>query len=200
MTSAALKIDTYSDFLLSKKEELNQKGYIFLEEDDLPLSQKDWQFVEDELNSVNFTPVESTEGGEEGRASIFRVKMSKITNVHLRGLWDFLNGSLFHGMIETLTDRKDLFIDRCQAHTYFKGGYIGRHADIAKYPDYKFSLVLFRTDDYEGGEINFYLESGETLSVTPKARSVVLFDSRIPHDVSAVVSGTRSTLCNFYSS
>ena len=72
------------------------------------------------------------------------------------------------------------------------------HIDTIKYEDEDthnprpiINVLLYLTDDYDGGEIVFP-DCG--VSLKPKAGSVVVFDSDLMHGVNAVVSGERKTL------
>jgi predicted 2-oxoglutarate/Fe(II)-dependent dioxygenase YbiX len=59
------------------------------------------------------------------------------------------------------------------------------------------NALLYVTDEYEGGNINFP-EYG--ISIKPKAGSVLVFDSGVLHGVDAVTSGERLTVqSNLYS-
>lgn len=67
------------------------------------------------------------------------------------------------------------------------------HDDVTKYnpadgPRCDTTVLLYLGDDYEGGEISF---PDLDVTIKPENGSVLVFDSRLMHSVSAVKSGTR---------
>lgn len=91
-----------------------------------------------------------------------------------------------------------------------EGQEIGSHTDDAgAYNDNLmdhdgYSALLYLTDDYVGGEIEFYdeahWENGKQLSYHPKAGTLIHFkgDHYSPHAVKLVESGERCNLIFFY--
>jgi hypothetical protein len=61
----------------------------------------------------------------------------------------------------------------------------------------KYSSIIYLTEDYEGGEIEF-IDYG--IICKPKAGDLILFPAKgVMHKVNPVISGKRSTIVAFYS-
>ena len=76
------------------------------------------------------------------------------------------------------------------------GGYYGFHADSAfmgKDPEIRtdFSMTLFLTDDYEGGELTLHYPSGEIRTVKEPKGTLVFYPSTVMHEVTPVTKGDR---------
>lgn len=59
-----------------------------------------------------------------------------------------------------------------------------------------YTAILYTTEDYEGGEITFYDggpdEKDKSVTYSPKAGSLFLFEGITPHSVNPVISGRRA--------
>jgi len=88
--------------------------------------------------------------------------------------------------------------DRMSVLKYETAGYLPAHTDHG-ISSRTLSVVLYLNDDYEGGEITFpYV--GDGVTIKPTAGSAIFFPSMFVyvHEVSAVTSGTRYALPNWY--
>jgi hypothetical protein len=73
----------------------------------------------------------------------------------------------------------------------------GAHEDNYNSGYITYSSIIYLTDDYEGGEIEF-LDYG--IIHKPKAGDLILFPSKgVLHQVNPVISGKRATIVAFYS-
>jgi Rps23 Pro-64 3,4-dihydroxylase Tpa1-like proline 4-hydroxylase len=81
---------------------------------------------------------------------------------------------------------------------YEKSGYLPAHIDHGS-SSRTLSVVMYLNDDYDGGEITFP-HVGKGVSIKPSAGSIIFFPSMFVfvHEVSAVTSGTRYALPNWY--
>jgi len=81
-------------------------------------------------------------------------------------------------------------------HTDNRGAYEGTMKNAG------YSVLVYLTDDYTGGEILFYDDSqgNNSTSYHPKAGTMIYFrgDEDHPHSVNEVLSGERANLILFY--
>ena len=57
-----------------------------------------------------------------------------------------------------------------------------------------FSLQLSNEDEYEGGELQFLTDNGDTYYAPKKKGTLIIFDSRARHRVTKIRSGVRKSL------
>jgi len=77
-----------------------------------------------------------------------------------------------------------------------EGGYYGFHADSAfmgKDPEIRtdYSMSLFLTDDYEGGNLTLYYPSGDVRVAKEPKGTLVFYPSTVMHEVTPVTKGDR---------
>ena len=87
---------------------------------------------------------------------------------------------------------------------YNKGGYYGWHKDVVhpNSPDYdpnivrkiSISIWLNDPDEYEGGEIQFHYHKTFFYRVKPPKGTAVIFPAWLPHRVTPVRSGKRTSI------
>lgn len=91
-----------------------------------------------------------------------------------------------------------------QISKYGVGEYYGKHLDYSSVRDspshtrkLSISVQLSDTNDYEGGDLKIYLPGSEKDSehTCPREQgTIIVFDSRLTHEVTPVTSGTRYSL------
>lgn len=93
--------------------------------------------------------------------------------------------------------QKEIYCVDSQLGTWTYEGGSGMHEDTKDSGFIKFSSIIYLTDNYEGGEIDFpYLD----FRYKPKAGDLLLFPSHgYVHEVLPVISGNRSTIVGFFS-
>ena len=119
-------------------------------------------------------------------------------NALLCGYIRYANHANFH------YDLSDWDKESLQISKYSKGEYYKRHQDFG--PDTqmtrKLSLTVQLSDenDYEGGDLIFYNHPDEKERVTSVRGkgSVIVFDSRVFHEVTPVTKGIRYSLVKWY--
>ena len=119
-------------------------------------------------------------------------------NALLCGYIRYANHANFH------YDLSDWDKESLQISKYSKGEYYKRHQDFR--PDTqitrKISLTVQLSDenDYEGGDLIFYNHPDEKERVTSVRGkgSVIVFDSRVFHEVTPVTKGIRYSLVKWY--
>tara|TARA_B100000902_G_C26870558_1_gene697529 strand:+ start:91 stop:633 length:543 start_codon:yes stop_codon:yes gene_type:complete len=92
-------------------------------------------------------------------------------------------------------------IESAQISKYSVGEYYGEHMDFGKDDNLtrKLSLTVQLSDenDYEGGDLIFYTGSNREKSSRGKG-SVIVFDSRLYHEITPVTKGVRYSLVKWY--
>lgn len=93
--------------------------------------------------------------------------------------------------------QKELYCVNSELGTWTHEGGSGKHEDSDTEKYLKFSSIIYLTDDYEGGEIEF---PDLGFSYKPKAGDLIVFPSHgYVHEVKPVISGNRSTIVGFFS-
>jgi PKHD-type hydroxylase len=91
-----------------------------------------------------------------------------------------------------------------QFSKYNEGCFYKKHTDYGENDKHKtrklsLSLQLSDENEYEGGELILYNHiQGNSFPVHKSKGSLIVFDSRIVHEVTTVTSGTRYSLVKWY--
>lgn len=86
---------------------------------------------------------------------------------------------------------KSLELSRFGLNKYYEKTYMGPHIDRDENnKNAYFVIIIYLTDDYEGGEISFI---GQNITIKPKAGDVIIFpgDKRFTHKVKEIVKGEK---------
>lgn len=137
-------------------------------------------------------------GDTEESSSLFCLRIKKPdTNLYTsKKVEEFLRKKEFISFLKSQTGLKHIEIDRCQAHVYQKGDFLSIHNDTESCPDYKYSCILFFSDDYEGGEFKIYNDGGNYI-FKPNYGSLLIIKSGLMHEVCKIKKGTRKVLVFF---
>ena len=116
-------------------------------------------------------------------------------NALLQGYIRYANHYIFH------YDLSDDDKEPAQISKYSKGEYYKMHMDFGKgiHLTRKLSLTVQLSDEdsYEGGDLIFY--NGSIKDKAPRGKgSVIVFDSRLNHEVTEVTKGVRYSLVKWY--
>ena len=124
-------------------------------------------------------------------------------NVTLYGYIIFANRDNFN------YDLTDFDKETFQFTRYLKGDYYGLHRDFCPVKDHpshtrklSVTLQLSDSDEYEGGDLvidmsaydDDFTNRRKTHTMTRRKGSLIVFDSRAPHEVTPVTRGTRYSL------
>lgn len=98
-------------------------------------------------------------------------------------------------------DKEDLQLSR-----YSEGSFYGKHADYAdnegqilKTRKLSLSLQLSDENEYEGGELILYNHlKSDVIKACKSKGSLIIFDSRMAHEITPVKSGVRYSLVKWY--
>lgn len=92
------------------------------------------------------------------------------------------------------------FLNGLQVTNYDVGGHYMWHSDYGTSDDPRYTRKLSATllvsdpSDYEGGDLEFIDYHSNTLRAPKEKGTLVIFDSRIPHRVTPVISGKRTSI------
>lgn len=82
---------------------------------------------------------------------------------------------------------------------YPKGGFIFKHCDSEGELNNRIeSAVIFLNEDYTGGELLIYDNKGKPTVAKKKIGTLYLFNSKLYHEVTPILSGERKTLALFF--
>ena len=111
----------------------------------------------------------------------------------------WIGGFLWHYIINAnkdnfLYDISHIEQDMIQYTQYNKGDYYDWHTDIGRgdASNRKISLSILLNDDYEGGDLAFFLTGEQSLK--PDAGQAIAFPSFLPHRVTPLTKGIRWSL------
>lgn len=81
---------------------------------------------------------------------------------------------------------------------YPKDGFIFKHCDSEGKFNYRIiSAIIFLNEEYTGGELLLY-NNGKSIVAKKKTGTLYLFDCKLYHEVTPVLSGERKTLALFF--
>jgi hypothetical protein len=192
--------DSISQLYATKRQEYLTQGYTILTQDELPLSEADWLQIEKAHANLAYLRAAVAETGEAtSNLDYFRIKVSYKPEIYNEEIWAPINTPEMYDLYKAITGLHEPYMDRCQAHIYRQNGSLGRHSDISVYRDYLCTALIAISDDYEDGEFIIYNSEESPAYTKPKARSFLLTDSSIDHEVNTVKSGERKNICFFLS-
>lgn len=178
---------------------LLQNGYALLTEEDLPFTSQEWEKIGNIIPTLKYETAPYGDSGEPMELEYFRIKKSYQPEIYHGELWKFFTSEKIIHLYQGITGLKDLYLDRCQIHKLKKGGYLGRHEDIAEHPQYKYTCIYFLDENYDGGELVFHPENASPISIKPPSKSLIIVNSTIAHEINTVTHGNRTSLCCFFS-
>ena len=152
------------------------------------------------VNSIDDTLYKKGTTGNNNKLLARNVNIQFINNTWINALLcgyiRYANSLNFH---YNLSDEdKEL----AQISKYSVGQFYGEHRDFGTNDDSitrKLSLTVQLSDEdsYEGGDLIFY--NGSIKDKSPRGKgSVIVFDSRLFHEITPVIKGTRHSLVKWY--
>lgn len=184
----------------TNRDEYINNGYTILTEQELPISQEDWQVIEAEHASLDYKPGVKAATGEEVRnVKYFRIKVSFLPEIHNQKIWSILNSQKMYDIYKTIGYISNPHMDCCQAHIYGQNGLLGKHRDRDTAGSYECAGIMMLNDDYDGNEFVIFNNEINPATLKPPARSLVLTATDIPHQVNIVKDGDRRNICFFLS-
>ena len=152
------------------------------------------------VNNIDDTLYEKGTTGNNNKLLARNVNIQFINstwiNALLCGYIRYANSLNFHYNLSD--DDKEL----AQISKYSVGEFYGEHRDFGTNDDSitrKLSLTVQLSDEdsYEGGDLIFY--NGSIKDKAPRGKgSVIVFDSRLFHEITPIIKGTRYSLVKWY--
>ena len=184
-------------------ETFRQDGAVLILPDELPMNPGDWQQLESILGAMDYEKVVGGDTGDAHSVWVGRFVNDVNTPVHLHAktkvVLDILVNDRMHDFFAKIIGASPLCVRRCQANRLLKGDFIGYHIDQDTTPDYRATAIFQLSDEYQGGDfIVHHPDKGDFPMAFPRF-SVLLNSGDIPHEVTSVQQGVRSTLACFFS-
>ncbi len=185
------------------RQDLTQAGTLLYAQEQLPLQESEWDILESLLDEVSYDHVVSGDASEDHSVYVARFVNDVERPVDLNALTDKVKQIVLSEKMlkfySTFTGTDVLCLRRCQANMLLPGDYIGLHKDQDSNPDYIATVVFHFDERYQGGEFVTYHPEQGAQHFHPVARSVLVNNCEIPHEVTPLTKGKRKTLACFLS-
>ena len=184
-------------------QQFDEQGTLMFKEAELPLSNEEWQQIENLLDEVEYEHIVGGDAGEGHSVWVCRFynDIDKPTALHERSeeISNIIMSAKMKAFYKQIIGADELCLRRCQANLLHKNDYIGTHVDQDSNPDYFATVVLHFGSDYRGGEFVTRDQQRGDHSYKPEKRAILVNDCSIPHEVLTIESGERKTLACFMS-
>lgn len=184
-------------------QRLADTGTLLYRNQQVPLTEPEWSKLEQLLNRVEYDHVVSGDSNESHSVHVARfvndVRRPESLNDLTADVKHIVMSDKMLQFYSNFTGTDILCLRRCQANLLMVGDYIGRHKDQDSNPDYVATVVFHFDHGYEGGAfVTHHPDYGES-SYRPEARTVLVNNCEIPHEVETITGGRRQTLACFLS-
>jgi len=186
------------------KYDIEQQPTLLFNEEDIPLSDTQWQQLAHLLAKSDYQHVIGGDAEEGHSVWVSRFYNDVESPEALSALSEEVKAIVMStemlAFYQQFTGTDKLCLRRCQANRLSQGDYIGLHKDQDSSPDYLATVVFHFSDAYKGG----YFQIDDDDAVTsrryrPTAHMALVNNCSIPHQVTPVESGERLTLACFLS-
>ncbi len=189
--------------LQSIKKNLKKFGTVLIKGKENFISLKDFNKIEKILHKIPKEYVTVGDAGEKNNVNVSRlmtdIDKPRLVNKKLsKVVIDLLNKE-YLPKFKNIVSKKKLFIRRAQVNFMKKNSFVGYHLDIDSNPDYLYAVILQLGHKYRGGSYVVYKNNSKKI-FKPDYRSVIISDCKIPHKVSKVIDGQRTSFVFFLSS
>lgn len=183
---------------MNLKDILDQKGVVEYTLEQNTFKKLDIEKLEKEVFKEKefFEIIEKGDTDESSSLGCLRIKTTNVDLYNSSCVERLLSEKEFISFMEGQTNLKNIEIDRCQAHIYQKGDFLSIHNDTDSCPDYKYSCLLFFSNDYEGGEFKVYNHE-ICQSFKPRYGTLLVLKSGLMHEVCRVTKGMRKVIAFF---
>tara|TARA_A100001015_G_scaffold1111_1_gene1527 strand:- start:824 stop:1426 length:603 start_codon:yes stop_codon:yes gene_type:complete len=185
------------------KKNLKKFGTVLIKGKENFISLKDFNKIEKILHKIPKEYVTIGDAGEKNNVNVSRlmtdIDKPKLVNKKLsKVVIDLLNKE-YLPKFKNIVSKKKLFIRRAQVNFMKKNSFVGYHLDIDSNPDYLYAVILQLGHKYSGGNYVVYKNNSKK-TFKPDYRSIIISDCKIPHEVSKVIDGQRTSFVFFLSS
>ena len=189
--------------LLSIKKNLKKFGTVLIKGKENFISLKDFNKIEKILHKIPKEYVTVGDAGEKNNVNVSRlmtdIDKPRLVNKKLSKIVIDLLNKEYLPKFKNIVSKKKLFIRRAQVNFMKKNSFVGYHLDIDSNPDYLYAVILQLGHKYRGGSYVVYKNNSKKI-FKPDYRSVIISDCKIPHKVSKVIDGQRTSFVFFLSS
>jgi hypothetical protein len=185
--------------------DIEQQPTLMFEQAEVPLTEHEWQQLADILGRSDYEHIIGGDAHENHSVWVSRyfndVVSPKALSEQSEEVAAIVMSPKMRDFYKRFTGTDQLCLRRCQANRLLEGDYIGEHKDQDSSPDYFATVVFHFSPDYSGG----YFQTGndELSSVSkkykPGAKTVLVNNCSVPHQVTPVEKGERLTLACFLS-
>ncbi|MBN9413176.1 MAG: 2OG-Fe(II) oxygenase [Candidatus Paracaedimonas acanthamoebae] len=172
---------------------------ILINKAELPITSKEWQSLENIVHNAEYEAPKKGDTNEHLSLKVMRAKKPGDPINYNEPLLKLLLKPELCCYLQQRLEMKSYFVDRVQIHHYQEGDFISMHCDNDSCPDYKFSLVLHMTEEYEGGEFRVQDKNKNIKSFRAPKHTLLITSSALSHEVTRVMSGERKVIVWFIS-
>lgn len=180
-----------------------RQGTLQFDRQQVPLSDLEWQRLESLLHEVSYRHIVGGDAGEGHSVHVCRfyndIEKPMALHQHAAEISDIVMNPRMRAFYSRFTGTDRLCLRRCQANLLCKGDFIGVHKDQDSNPDYLATVVFHFDQHYQGGDFVTHDSRQGSLRYKPAARTALVNNCSIPHEVRPVESGERRTLACFLS-
>jgi len=179
--------------------DIARRGTLIFDEQELPLSDSEWQQLESLVASSRFEHVIGGDADESHSVRVSRyfndVTEPQALNDIALEIEKIVMSRKMRSFYASFTGSENLCLRRCQANKMQAGDFIGMHKDQDSSPAY-YATVVFHLDcAYTGG----LFETCDKRRYRPDRHMALVNNCSISHQVTEVTSGIRLTLACFLS-
>ncbi len=182
---------------------LEQQPTLLFKENEIPLSDKEWQQLSVLLANSKYDHVIGGDANESHSVWVSRyfndVDSPKALNALSSDVEAIVMSPKMRRFYKQFTGTEKLCLRRCQANLLHKGDYIGDHKDQDSSPHYYATVVFHFSKNYSGGYFQTNDHGCESQRYKPQAHTVLVNNCSIAHQVTKVEKGERLTLACFLS-
>ncbi len=184
------------------KVDLKKFGTVLIKGRDSFIKIKDFTIIEKLLHKIPKEYVQIGDAGEKNNVNVSRlmtdIKRPEIVNKkYSKHVLDILNIK-YLDVLKKIVSKKTLYIRRAQVNFMKKNSFVGYHLDIDSNPDYLYAVIIQLGHKYSGGNYVVYKNKNKKI-FKPDYKSIIISDCKIPHEVSKVTSGQRTSFVFFLS-
>ena len=188
--------------LSNYKKNLKKYGTILIPKSNSFIANEDFSKIEKTLKKIPTEFVKIGDAGEKNHVFVSRlmtdVKKPLVVNrKYSNQILKILNEK-YLSKFKDIVNKKKLFIRRAQVNNMKKNAFVGYHLDIDSNPDYLYAVVIQLGSKFTGGKYVVYKNKTKK-SFSPKYKSIIISDCKIPHEVTKVRSGERISFVFFLS-
>lgn len=187
---------------LSIAQQFDEQGTLLFAQNEIPLSDKEWQQLEELVSTVDYEHIVGGDAGEEHSVRVCRFynDIERPVALHEKStdVSAIVMSAKMKRFYKQFTGTDQLCMRRCQANLLHTGDFIGLHKDQDSSPYYFATVVFHFGSEYRGGD---FVTHGECSyqSYHPTERTALVNNCFIPHEITTVESGKRRTLACFLS-